>query len=211
MDGQISIFDLGVDKPDIVSPAEQWFNDTGLNDYWQTDTIFINDRPVCKHSKHSCNRLELFKVADSLDDINCKKVCCRKCDITGCGARCNGSEEPKVEDIKKSNVNTCECGNNNLAITFTGCGIPNNFTGVITYDNYLFCVFCPKCFRVATANIGWRSNKSSIDEAINDWNKNPHKLEKNEFILGRYGLKYYADNMDKTIERFPDARKVLNG
>jgi len=45
---------------------------------------------VCKFSGHTCNREELWKVADSLDEIECIKVCCRQCKIKLCGARCNG-------------------------------------------------------------------------------------------------------------------------
>lgn len=49
---------------------------------------------VCKFSNHTCNKENLWEVADTLDDIKCKHICCRKCDVKGCGARCNGSEEP---------------------------------------------------------------------------------------------------------------------
>ena len=51
--------------------------------------------PVCSHSGHSCNKKELWKVADTLDEIMCPHVCCRKCGTRLCGARCNGSEEPE--------------------------------------------------------------------------------------------------------------------
>lgn len=56
--------------------------------------------PICKHSKHTCNKKELWKVADTLDDIQCPHVCCRKCNTRNCGARCNGSEEPKPLEEK---------------------------------------------------------------------------------------------------------------
>lgn len=61
-------------------------------------TIFeyLNEiNKVCRFSKHSCNQTELWKVAHSLDNINCPEVCCRRCDVIHCGARCNGSDEPK--------------------------------------------------------------------------------------------------------------------
>ena len=54
--------------------------------------------PICKHSKHTCNKKELWKVADSLDEIQCPHVCCRMCNTRNCGARCNGSEEPRELD-----------------------------------------------------------------------------------------------------------------
>ena len=51
-------------------------------------------RPIiyCQFSEHECNKTELWKVADSLDEIMCPRVCCRKCSIKDCGARCNGAE-----------------------------------------------------------------------------------------------------------------------
>lgn len=52
---------------------------------------------VCKFSEHTCNKTELWKIAHSFDDIECPEVCCRNCDVRLCGARCNGSEEPKPE------------------------------------------------------------------------------------------------------------------
>lgn len=50
---------------------------------------------VCQFSQHTCNKTELWKIARTFDDIVCPEVCCRACDIRFCGARCNGSEEPK--------------------------------------------------------------------------------------------------------------------
>lgn len=53
-------------------------------------------KPICQFSGHVCNKKSVWEVADTLDDKpDCPHVCCRKCDIAGCGARCNGSEEPK--------------------------------------------------------------------------------------------------------------------
>lgn len=50
---------------------------------------------ACKFSGHTCNKEELWKVAETLDDPFCPHVCCRFCSTKQCGARCNGSEEPK--------------------------------------------------------------------------------------------------------------------
>ncbi len=54
-----------------------------------------NQTSICEYSQHECNRTELWKIADSLDDIECPHKCCRACDVKCCGARCNGSEEPQ--------------------------------------------------------------------------------------------------------------------
>ena len=49
----------------------------------------------CSFSGHTCNKQNLWEVADTLDELLCPHVCCRKCAIRNCGARCNGSEEAK--------------------------------------------------------------------------------------------------------------------
>ena len=53
---------------------------------------------ICDFSGHSCNKTELGKIADTLDELQCPHVCCRKCNTQLCGARCNGSEEPKPSE-----------------------------------------------------------------------------------------------------------------
>lgn len=58
-------------------------------------SIFDFIKPVCNYSGHTCNKAELWKVADTLDDLMCPHVCCRKCNTKMCGARCNGSQEPE--------------------------------------------------------------------------------------------------------------------
>lgn len=70
----------------MLSPAELYYVETGKTDYWSKQHI------GCKYSGHACNKEELWNVADSLDYINCKKICCRQCEEILCGARCNGSE-----------------------------------------------------------------------------------------------------------------------
>lgn len=64
--------------------------------------------PICEHSGHTCNKIELWKIADTLDELQCPHVCCRKCNTRFCGAQCNGSEEPKEpqDDYIKENP-TC--------------------------------------------------------------------------------------------------------
>lgn len=88
-EGQMSIFDF-IQKPeedhklteDFMNPPEKAAKAAAL---------------ICEHSKHTCNKKELWKVADSLDELQCPHVCCRMCNTRNCGARCNGSEEPKKE------------------------------------------------------------------------------------------------------------------
>ena len=57
-------------------------------------SIFDFIKPECSFSGHTCNKQELWKIADSLDALQCPHVCCRRCFTKLCGARCNGSEEP---------------------------------------------------------------------------------------------------------------------
>ena len=57
--------------------------------------IFNFLKVECLFSGHTCNKEELWKVADTLDMVACPHVCCRSCDVRFCGARCNGSEEPR--------------------------------------------------------------------------------------------------------------------
>lgn len=90
---QLSIFDM-LEPEEPKTPAEIWAEETGIADYWQTDIKFVNDKPVCKHSNHSCNKKELWKQAEALGDPFCPHVCCRFCNTKCCGARCNGSSEP---------------------------------------------------------------------------------------------------------------------
>lgn len=58
-------------------------------------SIFDLIKPECKFSGHTCNKENLWDVADTLDEIKCPHVCCRQCEQRLCGARCNGSDEPK--------------------------------------------------------------------------------------------------------------------
>lgn len=92
-EGQMSIFDF-IDKPKdeeakAAAPVEDFMN--------PPEEAAKAAGPICEHSKHTCNKKELWKVADTLDDTQCPHVCCRMCNTRNCGARCNGSEEPKKE------------------------------------------------------------------------------------------------------------------
>lgn len=52
----------------------------------------------CSFSGHTCNKENLWEVADTFDNFLCPHVCCRQCNVKLCGARCNGSEEPKSKE-----------------------------------------------------------------------------------------------------------------
>ena len=114
-EGQMSIFDF-IDKPKdeeakAAAPIEDFMNSpeeaAKAADYKArkayVDALLMKKHteiekiPFCEHSKHSCNKKELWKVADTLDETQCPHVCCRMCNTRNCGARCNGSEEPKKE------------------------------------------------------------------------------------------------------------------
>lgn len=62
-----------------------------------TEYLGTLEAAVCNYSGHTCNKSELWRVADTLDMGACPHVCCRSCNVRLCGARCNGSEEPIKE------------------------------------------------------------------------------------------------------------------
>ena len=79
-DGQMSIFDYmaAANEKQVELPDPE-----GL------------PKDICQFSQHKCNKAELWRVADELDELQCPHVCCRRCNTRLCGARCNGSEEPQ--------------------------------------------------------------------------------------------------------------------
>lgn len=62
------------------------------------------EKPICKFSGHSCNKKELWNVAQSLDNVFCPHVCCRKCSDRQCGARCNGADVQISEQNQWNNL-----------------------------------------------------------------------------------------------------------
>lgn len=70
IEGQMSIFDF-------LAPPEP-------------PKEVVRENNICKHSEHTCNKEELWKVAVEIG-VSCPKSCCRVCDIRDCGARCNGA------------------------------------------------------------------------------------------------------------------------
>lgn len=110
-EGQMSIFDLPQfqeeKKPDRSWICDSCFYDkNGCCDYnTKDDYCVLGDKfkpkaEICKFSKHTCNKEELWKIAAE-DDPFCPHVCCRHCNTKLCGVRCNGSEEPKVQQCAK--------------------------------------------------------------------------------------------------------------
>lgn len=100
--------------------------------YWR-----IKPQKICNFSGHSCNKKELWEIADSLDELQCPHVCCRQCNTRNCGARCNGSTEPeKVYPLDIRGI--CDdpyCPQ---------CGYP--FETIKTCKNYeVDCERCPEC------------------------------------------------------------------
>lgn len=80
-EGQLSIFDyLKAADPEPKEEPRQ---------------LKSEQSKICQYSQHTCNKANLWEVADTLDGIKCPKTCCRICSVKSCGARCNGSEEPK--------------------------------------------------------------------------------------------------------------------
>ncbi len=64
-------------------------------DFLELPTSKPATKSICQYSGHACNKIELWKAADSLDNAECPHVCCRMCPSRLCGARCNGSTEPR--------------------------------------------------------------------------------------------------------------------
>lgn len=79
MQGQIDIFNF-LDPKDVEKNQEP-----------KQETKV---KPICQYSKHTCNKEVLHALA-SEENPFCPKVCCRFCNTSLCGVRCNGSSEPK--------------------------------------------------------------------------------------------------------------------
>lgn len=72
-----------------------------------------DESKICNISKHICNKKELWKVADTLDEIICPHMCCNICTEKLCGARCNGAEqlkEPLCSKAKECEAYPQGCG-----------------------------------------------------------------------------------------------------
>lgn len=159
IEGQMSLFDL----PQFQKPKKQercFDCDTCFYDVkrccsynTKDDYCILGDKwkpkeNICKYSKHSCNKEELWKIAATFDELQCPQVCCRACNIRLCGARCNGSEEPKVQQAECTKANECEAYGFGCGGTVEPCrfGGPYKWSAVevdirgICDDGY-----CPKC------------------------------------------------------------------
>ena len=93
------------------------------------------EKPICKHSEHTCNKEELWKVAEDIGE-NCPKSCCRACENENCGARCNGAPktsrlEKMIEAQAKESKSCWDCIN----WIDNGCSINNDYARYHKYDN----------------------------------------------------------------------------
>ena len=89
-DGQMSIFDLMPKQTEQEAPEPK------------------AQENICQYSQHGCNKAELWKIADSLDELQCPHVCCRQCNTKLCGVRCNGSEEPTEKIYPVGFIGICD-------------------------------------------------------------------------------------------------------
>lgn len=117
-------------------------------------SIFEIMKPVCSFSGHTCNKQNLWEIADTLDALQCPHVCCRKCNTRLCGARCNGSEEPaKVYPVEiKGLMDDAYCPK---------CG----YEFWETRD--LDCDRCPSC----GIRVDWTPWHQANDEEVEDGNE----------------------------------------
>ena len=90
------------------------------------------EKKYCVASQHNCNKEELWKVADSLDETQCPHTCCRKCSNNDCGARCNGApvvKKPRFdfteEELHKIFCQSCDSQCSEMG----GCLKYENFGG----------------------------------------------------------------------------------
>ena len=146
-DGQMDIFDF-IEKP--IAPVPKRKSSMAAE---------------CIFSGHTCNKEDIWLIAESLDDILCKKVCCRKCDVKLCGARCNGSKEPNNSDMRP-----CVCGSENIEIRRTEQGIHSGL--------YIYHCQCEDCGTYGTEDgcLHWVSTAESEEQAIREWNTNPRRI-----------------------------------
>lgn len=95
----------------------------------------VKENNICKHSEHTCNKEELWKVAEDIGE-NCPKSCCRACENENCGARCNGAPktsrlEKMIEAQAKESKSCWDCIN----WIDNGCLINNDYARYHKYDN----------------------------------------------------------------------------
>lgn len=95
----------------------------------------VKENNICKHSEHTCNKEELWKVAEDIGE-NCPKSCCRACENENCGARCNGAPktsrlEKMIEAQAKESKSCWDCIN----WIDNGCSINNDYARYHKYDN----------------------------------------------------------------------------
>ena len=102
------------------------------------------EKPICKHSEHTCNKEELWRVAEDIGE-DCPKSCCRACSREDCGARCNGAPKlSRIEKMVEAQAETTKACADCINHFETGCIVNNNFARYHKYDpNEWFQL--PKC------------------------------------------------------------------
>lgn len=109
-------------------------------------------------------------------------------------------ESPPI--LTLDNLKPCECGYcGRMAVDYVGCGIPMNgySNGKPMFENYLWVVFCPECFRVPVDKyIGWVNQKTDKQLEMRLWNENPHEINDNM----KPRLIRALGKMEETIELF---------
>ena len=125
-EGQMNIFDF-IEPDQKVTP--EWtcsfttpVIDNGKPAFKTQDGKVVNlgdNKPICNFSGHICNKKSIWEVADTLDDKpKCPHICCRQCDVQGCGARCNGSIQPKLKFCWDDDINEILDRLNELALKY---------------------------------------------------------------------------------------------
>lgn len=108
---------------------------------------------VCKHSEHTCNKEELWKVAEDIGE-DCPKSCCRSCSNKNCGARCNGAPKEQTKACADC-INWMEAG----------CIVNNNFSRYHKYDaDWASLPKCENKSRFYPKSMSLCENKENCDD-----------------------------------------------
>ncbi len=122
-------------KQYVNCDEEPWMKDASTHGWWyeveptteekQDKTGTEKKSPICRFSEHTCNKEELWRVAEEIGE-QCPHTCCRACNNNMCGARCNGAPQKPQEDSKdcKNCINWLE----------DGCLINNSYERYHKYD-----------------------------------------------------------------------------
>lgn len=113
----------------------------------------VKENNICKHSEHTCNKEELWKVAEDIGE-DCPKTCCRSCSNKDCGARCNGAPKEQTKACADC-INWFE----------EGCIINNNFSKYHKYDaDWASLPKCENKSRFYPKSMALCENKENCDD-----------------------------------------------